>query len=274
MLCQHLFEDPEKDLKTVRYAQRAVGKILRFLTDKTENTPLKDCGFDHVTASKDELWMFPVTDAGLPHQNVRFAVGWRMAADTKRKTKAFVVTAQDGPKQFILLVALLDHNPENDTDIAYKLDFSDVVHEFIHVLDYRRGYLTHKDNIKRAERLSGTKREPTQEQYFNSPIEFNGYYQQGLSKVLNSLVIASYKLKQSPTYAYAYRVQTLKSFNAFLREHRYSFNDSWMHMLTPENKKRFMRRFYRLYELVRDRWPNMEAIRDMAAESEEAAKRS
>lgn len=278
MLCNSIFEDAEKDLEKVRYAQRAVGKIWRYLSDKTETTPLGKAGFDHFTTGKDEIWLFPVTAAGLPYQNVKFAVGWRTTFDNdkQKRTRAYVTDGRDSNGPFILLVVLLDHNPENDTDIAWKLDFSDLVHEFIHVMDYRRGYLTHKANLVRAQHRQGKKwrgYHSTTEQYFNSAIEFNAYYQQGLAQILNALVIACYKQKQLRTYAHAYRVQVLSSFRWFQREFLPKFDSNWLRMLSSDTKRRFVKRLYQLFLFVRAHWPDMTAIEDMMAENAEAERR-
>jgi hypothetical protein len=283
MLCRHLFEDAEKDLKTVRYAQRAVSKIWRFLTDKTENTPLKDAGFFHTETGKDEIWMFPATDAGLPHRDLEIAVGWRRVAATTDKeknqqTSAYVTTGRDGTRSFVLLVLLLDHDPSDDTDIAWKLDFSEIVHEFVHVLDYRRGYLKHRENIHRQQLRQGAKfkgygMKRSRAKYFNSPIEFNAYYQQGVSALLNELVIATDKLKDTPSYAHAYRASVLASYAAFQREFHYCFDNTWLRSLNAKTKHRFVKRLYQLFVFVRQNWPDMDAIKDMTAENKASAER-
>ena len=273
MLCSDLFEaSPENDLDRVRYAQRMVGKISTYITQKTENTPLKDCGFQNVMTKNDELWMFSVTDAGIPYQDVNFAIGWR-TSDSNHHTNAYVTTGRDGSNKFTLLVYLMDHDPSNDTDLGYKMNWSNLIHEFIHVMDYRRGYAIHKDNITRAAYRAGPKFGgygigKSLSHYMNSPIEFNAYYQQGSERILNHLVRASLKTKKFKTFDYAFRSSVLRDFNTFRAEYFTDFNYEWIRSMTPDTKKQFLKRLYQFFKITKDQWPDMKVIRDITDENE------
>jgi hypothetical protein len=261
-----LFETAETDLWTQRYAQRAVTKIGAYLSKKNEHVPLKDCGFLHTSGSTDDIWMFPVTDAGLPHRDLWFGVGWRRNGD--RQTRAFASTGRNSTGRFRILVMLLDHDPSNDVDVTFMFKWDHLIHEMTHILDYQRGLLNHKDNVVRAASIRGeTPRKPALDEYYNSPAEYNAYYQQGLYSILNTLNRDD--IRGSEVFQYAFKRDTLDSFANFRSNFMHEFDDTWMHYLTPANKRRFTRRFYKLYQLVRQEWPNMEAIRDMEAERQE-----
>jgi hypothetical protein len=73
--------------------------------------------------------------------------------------------------------------------------------------------------------------------------------------------------------SHAYRTQVLSGFRWFQREFLPKFDSNWLRMLTPDTKRRFVKRFYQLYLFVKQQWPNMAAIEDMAAENAEAARR-
>lgn len=267
MFTADLFETPERDLSTLRYAERAVSKLGDYLRRKNEDVPLKDCGFRRMQTGPDDIWLFPVTDAGLPHRDVWFGVGWQPGGhDANFKTQAYATTGRNAEgDRLSYLIMLLADNPENDTDVVFKFRWQSLIHEMIHILDYRRGLLRHKDNVVRAASIRGERpKKPDPSTYYNSPIEFNAYYQQGMYGILNMLSRSD--ILDNASYQLAFRRDNLLSFDRFQGIFMHEFDWQWVDHWTPATRRRFLRRFYKLYELVRDQWPNMIAINDVVAE--------
>lgn len=116
---------------------------------------------------------------------------------------------------------------------------SSYVHEFIHFLDRRRL----KGKIKR---ISSTLRAGA-EKYFNQPLELNAYIQQAFDSIEES--IADLELTRDDA-----RVVMGGSPQALAREIE-SQTKEFVDALTPENRKKFLKRVAQLWDDVLARFP-------------------
>jgi hypothetical protein len=256
MHATELFETPEIDLRKLRYAQRASHKFSQWLYQANAKTPLKDMGLFNVrTAKGDELWLLRATEVGIPYQDLYIGLGW----NPKSTSDAYVTTATMAGRQHMLLVMMLKDDPRDQIDLGYKLDWAQFTHEFTHVMDYRRGYTQHKANVAK----SGKPPVADRAAYYNSPIEFNGYYQQGLHTIIYKLALLA-MAKKPPD-----RFKTI-SYSQFRRVYDIWFESAWLHSLNTVYQRKFTRRFYKFYRLVQTTWPDMEAIQDIAKQDEES----
>jgi hypothetical protein len=257
MYATDIFETPENDLAKVRYAQRAGQTFSQWLDKANARTPLKDMGLLHVnTAKGDELWLVKATDVGLLYQDLYLGFGWR----PETKTDAYVTTATIDGRRYILLIMMLHENPRDQINLGYKLDWAQFTHEFTHVMDYRRGYMNHKANMDKSNKPPNKDRM----RYYNSPVEFNGYYQQGLHEILYALTILAMS-KKDPD-----RFKTV-SYQQFRTIYNIWFERPWLSNLNPIYKRKFNRRFYKFYRLVQTTFPDMEAINDIIKQNAKSA---
>ena len=122
---------------------------------------------------------------------------------------------------------------------------SSFVHEFTHTLDFRRinpEYLVARAKRKISEKEAGKVRD--RDKYANDPLELNAYYQQAMSELYNDLL----------------KTETTDEWNANVGETAQEFVDKLLTIylrpqvqkrLTPENKKRLMKRAATAWEYLK-----------------------
>lgn len=122
---------------------------------------------------------------------------------------------------------------------------SSFVHEFTHTLDFRRinpKYLLDRAKRKLARIKSDAKKDLGE--YTNDPLELNAYYQQALSDFYDKLL----------------KTSTVEEWNEFVGKTPQEFTENVLNnylrpqvqkRLTPENKKRFMKRLATTWEYLR-----------------------
>ena len=120
------------------------------------------------------------------------------------------------------------------------------------------------DRMRTKNRTQTIKPKLDPNQYFNSPIEFNGFYTQGLDNVLHQLV---HQTQESPYRQEQFRDTVLRDRESFWNNMRANFNVDWLYYLNPLYRRKLAKRIAKLYMLIRTEWPNMEVIRDIEAEN-------
>ena len=119
---------------------------------------------------------------------------------------------------------------------------SSFVHEFTHTLDFRR--INPEYLIARAKRKQETGEPRDRDRYANDPLELNAYYQQAMSELYNDLL----------------KVETVEEWNANVGETAQEFVDKLLTIylrpqvqkrLSPENKKRLMKRAATAWEYLK-----------------------
>jgi len=122
---------------------------------------------------------------------------------------------------------------------------SSFVHEFTHTLDYRRinpEYLIARAKRKQTELEAGGVSD--RDKYVNDPLELNAYYQQAISDFYDQLV----------------NTKTVDEWNSFVGDTPQQFAETIINTylrpqvirrLTPENKKRFMKRLATTWEYLK-----------------------
>ncbi len=285
MRCTELFETAEQDLQTLRVAQRAAGLFAQWLGDHNEDTPLRDCKpFRERDSRSGVLWLLPATEIGLTDAYLYLGLTQKTPGDDNGG--GFVNYSVTGEHRYleepertaktpVYLVMTLAEDPSDATDIAYKINWSAFTHEYTHVLDYRRGFLRHKENVnkhrfnaKKIVRIQ-PKAKDDPDFYYNNPTEFNAYYMQGLHTILYQLTMPLHT-KADPEQ---FRHTNLSSFAVFSAHYLMWFDLTWLKHLTPRNRRKFDRRFAKLYMLVRQSWPDLAAIRDIQTQNAEGEAR-
>lgn len=272
MYLNDLFETPEDDLQTVQTASRAAGKFQSWLSKNNETKPVKDLGFYEKYFEKiGTVWIIPAKRVGIDDPHLYLGIMKKNNA-WDDKSEAFVVHARSNEQPTdilkdttVYLVMKISDDPQIMTDVAYSINWEHFAHEYTHVLDYRRGLLRHKYN-------QTTKSAPDKIKYYDRPWEMNAYFQQGLRDILHDLARQSPMFnKQTPEQAETYKRVFLSSYDAFRKHFIMWFDLPWLRNMNEANKRKFEVRLYKVYELVRKTWPDMDAIKDIKAQNDEAA---
>lgn len=148
-----------------------------------------------------------------------------------------------GTMRFIVLPVLLA--PFDTKYVASRITGAKkiFVHEFIHYLDQHRykGKVPESGAMLRKKAFGA---------YYNSPAEFNAYYQEGANEVLGTV-------RSIQQYAEPVKPGTLASFIGDYKtfEKRFLkppyFNEDFLASLNQQYKKKFMQRFYDLYQEIK-----------------------
>ncbi len=146
-------------------AQQFADDLLKFLRADTDTLERKmaarpDYGFEVEATAFTRVLARPTTLILLPRQ---------------RGVQAQVETYDDGDA----LVLFCLYQGGDLSDVAQYVDRSAVIHEVVHLLDPGRTAPTQRDQ--------GALRRQDREAYFNSPAEWNAYWQQGAAELERAL---------------------------------------------------------------------------------------
>ena len=130
--------------------------------------------------------------------------------------------------------------PNDFTYINTRLQKKTFVHEFIHYLDYKRG-----DTRQNTAKLLRTKGEKA---YYNTPGEFNAYFQEGEQEVEDLFkAIAKVKLSAGHSDKLKEMLSDIEIFKNWVVLKSNMFSKDWYNSLELKWKKKFMKRLYTLY---------------------------
>lgn len=144
--------------------------------------------------------------------------GFREGGDAEA---AMTIGTVEGRRAYFVIMKTEDPAPK--TDIMYSIRWRYLIHELTHYIDRKRSNtLPTKDHANGSE-------------YYNSPMEFNAYFQEGLHELLSN----------------AKRDGVADAFPEFLRLNQICFSADWRQHMTPETKRRFLRRLYGIWTSLR-----------------------
>jgi hypothetical protein len=148
--------------------------------------------------------------------------------------------ASEGPlnKKAILLSYLQTPFQKKHINTSFPTKF--FVHEFIHYMDFKRRK-KEKISVSPARKAEAGK----MKDYFNTPEEFNAYYQEGLANIDFFL-----DNKNVPLSA---KMTVYKDFNSFQKFAMREFESDFIKNLTPANMKKLKRRLAKHYEEFKKR---------------------
>lgn len=262
MKYSEIFEDAAVDLASSRQAQVLVNAFMRWIMDKTENETLSDWGLMRIGQSeKGKFYYVSATMIGMkgyPDLNFGF--------ERSNARGGYLSRIQYGDTIRCYAVVKVPFDALNVTDVAYKMStaqWSTLVHEVTHYLDIKR-------IGKESETIQGVKNTgpSTAQKYYNDPLEKNAFFQQGLANIITRLARAARSRKDVPSF--------VTDFNVFKKQ----FSDEFTHgdhryldQLSPENRRKFDKRLYKIFDLVSKKWPNIPEVQVTNADNEEAVAR-
>lgn len=118
----------------------------------------------------------------------------------------------------------------------------DFIHEFVHYMDFKRG-----DTTQSTAELLRTKGERA---YYNTPAEFNAYFQEG-SQEVEDLFKHVHKAKPDKLKEILSDIEIFKTW-VILKSSM--FSKQWYENLEGKWKKKFYKRFYTLFKALRKKY--------------------
>ena len=250
MRYHEIFEDARNDLSSAREAQVLVNAFLRWVIDTTENQTLEDWGsMRYLETEKGNFYYVPARVVGLTnYPDLNF--GFRLTGS--RGGLFFSAQWPNGEMRKYATVNIA-FNPLKEIDLAHKMSaaqWSTLAHEVTHYLDTRR--------IPQGFQGVGTKNPA---RYYNSPMEKNAFFQQGLVKVLARLARIARHRKDTPVFITDYAAFK----KSFLEEFAHG-DHNYIEQLSPENRRKFEQRLYKIFDVVSKNWPNIPEIQANVAD--------
>jgi len=240
LLREILAEDADRDLAIHQEALKLTSATHDWLASANSRKPVKNI-FRKLEDSDGTLWLVPVPARGPVADNLFFGVTLKGPYDNMDAT---VAVKKVNDRTIYLVLVLLEEPFEDSTNLHHRLNWKNILHEFVHVIDMRR---SNPDLNSIANIASGN-----HDAYFNHALELNAYFQEGLAGVLRVLSTGNQRTEAFPFGSFV-------EFNEFAMPF---FRADWTKALTDSNKKRVTRRLYKLYDKLRSDWKgNLPVIR-------------
>lgn len=249
MEIRELLEGGHADIAAHGEASKIASMIGRWMSENNQEKPLKRIMMQKSLGQDRMGFVASCKFMGLPEQyhDLMFGFGYypyESGAQMRRDngTDAYMAVVKSGDVRAYLVIMMVDEYPGEEFDMMYKIEWSNLIHELTHYQDRKRS-----QTFQKAARGTGT-------EYYNSPMEFNAYFQQGLYSMLGEL---GHFPKASKPDAIAARVAT---FPAFLKSYEIEFDSDWRYHMLPDTRRRFLRRLYNLWTAIKDGWPDTAGV--------------
>lgn len=258
-----VMEGAEEDLAALDIAKQASSAFAKWLIPRNEETPLKDVMRETRYGGKT-VYAVAAAELGLEYDDLMICIGEGNGLERGRLMMYHMKTSADITYYALIMYAGLPKIDEQ-VDVGFSLNWNTFVHEFVHYLDHKRGYAA--GVIRRNEKayrakvdrlIAGKEPEPAKakwrssQHYLNDPIEVNGHFKQGLSDVVDMLARA---LAKHPDHGFTW---TFPQFRQMALIH---MPKSFHLQLQKKNSRSIDKRLYKLWEYMRNNWPNVELIR-------------
>lgn len=208
-----IFEGKD-DFRYQAEARELAYAIGRWVAEQNEETPIKDLFFKR-QLRQGVGYLKSVQSMGITGYddlNFGFVEGGN--------AEGFLATGTDeGRPVFFVFMKLPDAGER--VDAMYSISWPFLIHEITHYIDRKRS------NTKL------TKPHASGEDYYNSPMEFNAFFHQGLYGV-----------------AQVFR-KGVPEFPEFLRQAQGEFDYNWRDHMTPETRRRFLRRLHGVWQSLK-----------------------
>ena len=151
----------------------------------------------------------------------------------------FQTVAYEHENKVFIVLQVYDFDISKGTPSQIRVNEPIMIHEIIHYFDRMR----HRNKDGTLKNIKGSSLDKPG--YHSDPLEFNAYYQQGVREVIRE--IENRKVRSSNL--------GLDSFQEFSDLYLARFNYwGFVARLNPEFKKKFDRRFYKLYEFLVEKY--------------------
>jgi hypothetical protein len=239
-------ERPTDDTSARAQAQIAQDLFARWFSSN-ETVPLAQ--LPHVTRLEGlgpPKYLVPATVVGLDLPDLSFGVHWG-----ENTPFGSLLVYRDVALVKYAITLKTRSDPTDEVDVGYGVPWGSFVHEFMHYLDHKRGYTK---ALLRRPNLHATDAEP--DSYYNSPLEFNAHFQQGIDHYLQRV---AHDLHYEPDKARGYG-EKLRSFAAFRADVVPWMPKHFDRFLRPNYQRKLTRRLYKLFQLMRAEWPHLSVL--------------
>lgn len=269
MLWSELFESPEDDLRAQRLAHHWMMLFSQWMEAHNSDTPLGDIQELYfwqpllLDGRRVNLLYLSGWRLGLDATDISFAIGWMPDGKASDSRGFLLPVIQDGRRHYYV-VLMTRGDPRGRTDVIWGLNMSSFIHEVTHYFEYKRGY--ELAQYRRQQRGGSRKRIADQgpEAYYNDPLEYNAHFHQTLGSMFTAMAA---RQAGEVHYGDTDALPWLDSFQRFLAkfidvadQQKYQV----MRFLSEANKRKTIRRLYKLYGLIKQQWPNVPAIQAQA----------
>jgi hypothetical protein len=257
MRYSEIMESADTDISSVQKAGKISSAFCKYLVDHNADTPLKDVpGMILQDTIKGNYWFIDAHKVcpDLMETSDTLYIGFLHSLSNKAEA-VFSGVGKPSERRGIC-VFVVKNDPADQTDMAYKVVWDNLVHELTHFFDQQR----FKDSEKWASSSVRGKTNPRG--YYNSPKEMNAFFAQGLSEIVTKVMFMA-KLGNSKHGRDL--LKTLDSFESFSNAYESAFRSDWLNALTGDNQKKFKKRLYKIYIYIKKNFPNIdkESIADI-----------
>lgn len=247
MEIRELLEGGHADIAAHGQASRLASAIGRWMSQKNADRPLNQIMTQRSLGGERMGFVASCKYMGMDVDDLVFGFGYypysRDVAAKMDSASAFMATGKraDGSTLYYVIM-MVDEYPGDKTDLMYSVKWDELIHELTHYIDRKRS-----QTVRKAPRGEST-------EYYNDPMEFNAYFQQGLYSMMAEL---GHFPKSVRPEAISARVET---FPAFLRSYEASFSSDWRYHMLPETRRRFLKRMFNLWTAIKDGWPDTASV--------------
>jgi hypothetical protein len=238
----------EKQFASEAEAYKLVQKFGRWIGKNNADTPIRNLMQARMIRDGTKLYIVNADQFGGPDDlfiGFAYTPGLNVEENPASMLQGRNVAER---KPIYYIVISVDSDIGDKTELGYSLNwtnlFGHMVHELTHYQDRSRQTTPTRGKFNQKVQAVSSK-DP--EAYFNSPLEFNAYFQQGMHNVISSYIIGSERHYFKPSANF----KALASFDAFKRAHLFDFDRGFRDYLTPENQRRFDKRLYKFYDLLK-----------------------
>ena len=258
------------DLKYTRKAEALAKKIMAFLKSRNAPKVIKYQEPGNAWNRKHEALTVWLADIDRKYEKI-ILVLQRRSADPKARGSmgpVFTGSPYKALKLYILpddvdLHDYLETQEDAPTEIApwgmktikakLKLPLfgwvhNTIVHELVHAWDFERGGAGFAGSVTSGELHSKGKTK----EYYNTPEEFNAFYQQGANEVHRIVRQVVSGIKSGNKGMISDAEQIIWSFDGFIKNMSHAWRPDWVENLGTKYRRKFKKRIVDLYNHVRE----------------------
>ena len=251
----YLNESPETDVAKFKYAERLYDAFKNWIDRNIISDSLSSLipNMLRLKFSGDMTYFVTGEMIGLGPIRNDLLIGFTWSENRTRGGFQATSKNSDTGKPVFLVVQVL---PIGE-DSSYALTKETYIHELTHYADRKRQQSKMPDGGLTGKFYSGTKIERSKEEYFNDPLEFNAYFQEGALKIFNHIFSGD-----ETAFFLDDMEWCMYSFDRFKKSFKDYFSFSFREHLNPEYKKKFERRLYKLWEHIKAEFTNKYGARE------------
>jgi hypothetical protein len=238
-----LYEDARADVSALTTAEEIATKFMQWLAKNNEEKTIDQLMFSRRLRT-GKIYYANGSEFDAPDD---LNIGFMYEKGKEKQSPASMFQGRDHElrQPIYFIVTFLDYDPGSDVDVLYKLRYqntlSNLVHELTHYMDRVRQKTPTKGTFN--QKVKGISPSDNKSGYFNSPLEFNAYFQQGAHAIYAD---TQDKRNFDPT--------AFDSFDKFKKHYVGStggvFHHNFFELLTPENKRKFDKRLFKLFNYL------------------------